>query len=179
MHPMFIVAIPIVLVIIGMVLNSTGLSFDQPPSSPEQDPAKRSVAELDAYRRFFDVQRKQAVKRQQRVSQYAWLLIIATIGSFIGLYMYTVNKTSVATRVVTVQTLPTEDGKETVLSITLKDSTNVKYLIKPPTGETVEAAKKEGLSKDKVSTYEISQLGTAFNLSDSPIAPGIAVKVSN
>jgi hypothetical protein len=33
MNPMFIVAIPIVLVIIGMVLNSTGLSFDQPPSS--------------------------------------------------------------------------------------------------------------------------------------------------
>ena len=179
MHPMFIVAIPIVLVIIGMVLNSTGLSFDQPPSSPEQDPAKRGAAELDAYRRFFDVQRKQAVKRQQRVGQYAWLLIVATIGSFIGLYLYTVNKTSVATRVVTVQTLPTEDGKETVLSITLKDSTNVKYLIKQPTGETVEAAKKEGLSKDKVSSYEISQLRTAFNLGDSPVPRGIAVKVSN
>jgi len=26
-------------VIVGMVLNSIGLSFDQPPSSPEQDPA--------------------------------------------------------------------------------------------------------------------------------------------
>ncbi len=39
MHPMFIVAIPLVLVIVGMVLNSIGLSFDQPPSSPEQDPA--------------------------------------------------------------------------------------------------------------------------------------------
>jgi uncharacterized membrane protein len=179
MHPMFIVAIPIVLLIIGMVLNSTGLSFDQPRSSPEQDPAKRSVAELDAYRRFFDVQRKQAVKRQQRVSQYAWLLIIATIGSFIGLYMYTVNKTSVATRVMTLQTLPTEEGKETVLSITLRDGTNVKYLIKPPTGETAEATKQEGLSKDKVSSYEISQLGTAFILGGGPVAPGIAIKVSN
>lgn len=179
MHPMFIVALPLVLVIIGMVLNSTGLSFDQPPSSPEQDPAKRSAAEADAYRRFFDVQRKQAVKRQKRVGQYAWLLIIAVIGSFIWLYMYTVNKTSVATRVATVQTLPTEEGKETVLSITLKDGTNVKYLIKPPTAETLEAVKKEGLSKDKVSSYEMSQLGTAFNFGDSPVSPGIAVKVSN
>ena len=69
MNPMFIVAIPIVLVIIGMVLNSTGLSFDQPPSSSEQDPAKRSAAEADAYRRFFDRQRKQAVQRQARVGQ--------------------------------------------------------------------------------------------------------------
>ena len=84
MNPMFIVAIPIVLVIIGMVLNSTGLSFDQPPSSSERDPAKRSAAELDAYRRFFDVQRKQAVKRQARVSQFAWLLMAAIIGSFSG-----------------------------------------------------------------------------------------------
>jgi hypothetical protein len=74
MKPRFIVAIPIVLVIIGMVLNSTGLSFDQPPSSSEQDPAKRSAAEADTYRRFFDLQRKQAVKRQARVGQYGWLL---------------------------------------------------------------------------------------------------------
>ncbi len=75
MNSLFIVAVPIVLVIVGMVLNSTGLSFDQPPSSSEQDPAKRSAAELDAYRRFFDVQRKQAVKRQAGVSQFAWLLM--------------------------------------------------------------------------------------------------------
>ena len=36
MHPMLIVAIPLVLVIVGMILNSIGLSFDQPPSSSEQ-----------------------------------------------------------------------------------------------------------------------------------------------
>jgi hypothetical protein len=37
---MFIVAIPLVLVIVGMVLNSIGLYFDQPPSSTEQDPTR-------------------------------------------------------------------------------------------------------------------------------------------
>ena len=178
MNPMFIVAIPIVLVIIGMVLNSTGLSFDQPPSSSEQDPAKRSAADADAYRRFFDLQRKQAVKRQARVGQYAWLLMAAIIGSFIWLYMYTVNKTSLATQIGAVQTLPTEDGKEAVLSITLKDGSNVKYLIKAPTAEML-ASKKDGASKEKVSSYEMSQLRSAFNVGESPLSPGIAVKVAD
>jgi hypothetical protein len=178
MNPMFIVAIPIVLVIIGMVLNSTGLSFDQPPSSTEQDPAKRGAAEADAYRRFFDVQRKQAVKRQARIGQYGWLLMAAIIGSFIWLYMYTVDKTSLATQIATVQTLPTEDGKETVLSITLKDASNVKYVIKSPTAE-MQASKKDGTSKEKVSSYEMSQLRTAFNVGESPLSPGIAITVAD
>jgi hypothetical protein len=45
MHPMVIVAVPLVLVIAGMVLNSIALSFDQPPSSAEEDPEKRAAAE--------------------------------------------------------------------------------------------------------------------------------------
>jgi len=39
MHPLLVIAIPLALVTLGMILNSIGLSFDQPPSSPEQDPA--------------------------------------------------------------------------------------------------------------------------------------------
>ncbi len=178
MNPMFIVAIPLVLVIGGMILNSIGLSFDQPPSSPEQDPAKRAAAESEAYRRFFDLQRSRAVKRQKRIGQYAWLLIAAIIGSFIWLYMYTVKKTTVETQVAILQTLPTEDGKETVLSITLKDGSNVKYLIKSPQADALEAAKKEGISKEKVSSYEISQIGTAFNIGESALSPGLAVKIA-
>ena len=179
MHPMFIVAIPLVLVIVGMVLNSIGLSFDQPPTSTEQDPGKRAAAEKEDYRRFFDRQRSRAVKRQKRVGQYAWLLMVAIIGSFIWLYMYTVNKTTVATQVATLQTLTTEEGKEMVLSITLKDGSNVKYLIKSPQADALEAARKEGLSKEKVSSYEISQIGTALNIGESPLPLGLAVKISN
>jgi hypothetical protein len=74
------------------------------------------------------------------------------------------------------QTLPTEDGKETVLSITLKDGSNVKYLIKSPQADALEAAKKEGISK--VSSYEISQIGTAFNVGESALPPGLAVKIA-
>lgn len=102
----------------------------------------------------------------------------AIIGSFIWLYMYTVDKTSLATQIATVQTLPTEEGKETVLSITLKDGSNVKYLIKAPTAEML-SSKKDGPSKEKVSSYEMSQLRSAFNVGESPLSPGIAVKVAD
>jgi hypothetical protein len=179
MHPMFIIAIPLILLIVGIVLNSVGLGFNQPPSSAEQDPEKRAAAEKEDYRRFFDLQRRQAVKRQTRVGQYAWLLMIAFIGSFIWLYMYTVKKTTVLTRVATLQTLATEGGKEMVLSITLKDGSNVKYLIKSPQAEALAAARKEGISNEKVSSYEISQLGTALNVGESPLPPGLAVKIAD
>jgi hypothetical protein len=142
MNPMFIVAIPLLLVIVGMVLNSFDLGFNQPPSSAEQDPAKRAAAEADSYRRFFDLQRKRAVTRQKRVGQYAWLLIIAIIGSFIWLYMYAVKKTTATTQIAALQTLVTEEGKETVLSLTLKDGSNVKYLIKSSKPDTTDARHK-------------------------------------
>ncbi len=119
------------------------------------------------------------MKRQARIGQYAWLLMAAIIGSFIWLYKYTVNDTTLTKQIAALQTLPTEEGKETVLSITLKDGSNVKYLLKAPTAAISEAAKKDGISNQKVSSYEMSQLGTAFNLGDNQLSPGIAVKVSN
>ena len=179
MHPMFIVAIPLVLVIAGMVLNKIGLSFDQPPSSAEQDPAKRAAAESEAYRRFFDLQRSRALARQKRVGQYAWLLIIAIIGSFIWLYLYTVNKTANTTRIAALQTLAIEEGKGTVLAVTLKDGTNGKYLVKSPTAEALSAATKEGASKRKISSYDMEQSGTILNIGESPLPVGVALKVSS
>lgn len=179
MNPLFIVAIPLALVMVGMVLNRTGLSFDQPPSSTEQDPAKRAAAEREDYRRFFDRQRSRAVTRQNRVSQYGWLLMLAIIGSFIWLYMYTVTKTTAATEIATLQTLATEEAKEMVLSLTLKDGSNVKYLIKSPGADALEAARKEGISNQKVSSWEMSQLRTAFNVGENPLPVGVAVKVSD
>ncbi len=179
MHPMLIVAIPLVLVIVGMILNSIGLSFDQPPSSSEQDPAKRGAAEREDYRRFFDLQRSRAVTRQKRVGQYAWLLVVAIIGSFIWLYMYTVNKTTLSTQIAALQTLVTEEGKETVLSVTLKDGSNVKYLIKLTKPATLDAATKEAISKEKVSSWEMSQSGTALSIGERPLPLGVALKMSS
>jgi hypothetical protein len=53
MHPPLVIAVPLVLIVIGMILNSVELSFDQPPSLPEQDPAKRLAAEREACRQLF------------------------------------------------------------------------------------------------------------------------------
>ena len=178
MHPLVIVLIPIVLVLVGMVLNSIGLSFDQPATSSEQDPAKRAAAEGDAYRRFFDAQRKRAVTRQKRIGQYAWLLVAAIIGSFIWLYNYTVNKITATTQMAALQTLPLEEGKEIVLSVTLKDGSNVKYRIQSPTADILEAAKKDGISKQKVSNYDMEGSGTAFSIGENPLPLGVALKVS-
>ena len=92
MHPILVVLVPLILIIVGMILNSIGLSFDQPPTSPEQDPTKRLAVERETFRQFFDRQRKASIKRQQRVGQYAWLLLIVTAGSFIWVYNITVIK---------------------------------------------------------------------------------------
>ena len=179
MSPLLIVAIPLGLIVLGMILNSFDLGFDQPPSSPEPDLVKRLTAERESYRQFFDRQRKRAVTRQKRVGQYGWLLMAAFIGASIWLYLDTVNKTSLSSRIAGLQTLGTEEGKQMVLSVTLSDGNNVKYLIKLPQADKLEAAAKEGTAKEKVSSWELEKLGTALSIGDNPLPLGVALKISN
>ena len=181
MNPLLIIAIPLGLVILGMILNSFDLGFNQPPSSPEQDPVKKLTAEKESYRRFFDLQRSRSVKRQKRVGQYGWLLMAAFIGAFVWLYMDTVNKTSISTRIAGLQTLGTEEGRQMVLSVTLSDGNNVKYLIKLPQADKLETGQttaKDALSKEKVSSWELERLGTALSIGDNPLPLGMALKIS-
>ncbi|OGP19125.1 MAG: hypothetical protein A2038_08885 [Deltaproteobacteria bacterium GWA2_57_13] len=179
MNPLLVIAIPLVLVIVGMVLNSIGLSFDQPASSPEQDPAKRLEAERHAYRQFFDLQRKGSLKRQKRVGQYAWLLLVAFIASHLWMYFDTVNRTTAWNQITALQTVATEEGKEMVLSVTLSDGSNAKYLIKLTKADTLDATTKDGISKQKVSSWELSSLRTALSIGDNPLPLGVALKISN
>lgn len=179
MNPLLLIAIPVILVILGMILNSFGLSFAYPPSSQEQDGAKRVAADRDTYRKFFELQRSQSMKRQKRVGQYGWLLIVAFIAAFIWLYADTVNKTGLSSRIAALQTLGTEEGKEMVLSVTQSDGNNVKYLIKLPQASKSDAAAKEDVAKEKVSSWELERLGTALSIGDNPLPLGIALKISN
>ncbi len=156
MNPVLVIAIPLGLIILGMILNSLDLGFDQPPSSPERDPVKQLAAERETYRQFFDRQRSRAVKRQKRVSQYGWLLMVAFIGAFIWVYMDTVTK----------------------LSVTLSDGNNVKYLIKLPQADKLETAVKDGVAKEKVSAWELEKLGTALSIGDNPLPFGVALKIA-
>jgi hypothetical protein len=178
MNPLLVFAIPIVLVIIGMILNSIGLSFDQPASSPEQDPARRLDAERQAYRKFFDQQRTMFLKRQARVGQYAWLVLLAFVVSSGWIYFDTVNKTTLSTQIAALQTIPTEEGKDMVLSVTLSDGSNAKYLVKLKKADTEDAAK-QAMSKEKVSSWELSRLGTALSVGDGALPLGLALKISN
>ena len=178
MNPLLIIAIPLGFVILGMILNSFDLGFDQPTSSPEQDPVKRLTMEKESYRQFFDRQRKRVVARQKRVGQYGWLLMAVFIGAFIWLYMDTVNKTSLSSRIAGLQTLGTEEGKQMVLSVTLSDGNNVKYLVKLPQADKLEPVAKEGVSKEKVSSWELERLGTALSIGDNSLPLVVALKIS-
>jgi hypothetical protein len=179
MNPLLVIAVPLVLVIAGMILNNIKLSFDQPRSSPEQDPAKRLEAEKQAYRTFFDQQRTRFLKRQKRVGQYAWWVLVAFIGSFGWLYFDTVNKTTISNQIAALQTVATEEGKEMVLSVTTSDGSNAKYLIKLTKADASDAASKEEISKEKVSSWELSSLRTAMSIGDNPLPLGVALKISN
>jgi hypothetical protein len=180
MHPLLVVAIPLGLIMLGMILNSIGLSFDQPQSSPEQDPSKRLAVEREAFRNFFDRQRTKALRRQKRIGQYGWLVIIATIGSFIWLYVDTVGKTALSNRIASLQTLGSQEGKDLVLSMTLSDGSNVKYLIKLPQGDRPQdAGAKEAVAKETVSSWELEKLGTALSVGDNVLPLGVALKISN
>ena len=191
MNPLLVIAAPLVLVIIGMILNSVGLSFDQPESSPEQDPAKKLAAERQAYRAFFDLQRTRFLKRQKRVGQYAWLVLVAFIASSWWMYLDTVNKTTVSNQIAVIQTVSAAEekaerkaegkaeGKAVILSVTRHDGTNVKYLIKSEKADTSGVAGKEGLTKEPVPSWEVSRLGTALSIGDSALPLGIALKISN
>jgi hypothetical protein len=180
MNPLFIVAIPLGLVILGMVLNSIGLAYDQPASSPESDPTKRAAAEKQSYLKLFNLQRSRSVSRQKRVGQFGWLLMIAFTGAFIWLYVDTVNKTSLSSRIAALQTMSTEEGKQMVLSVTQSDGTNVKYLIKLPQADKLAETTKaqEAVTKEKVSSWELERLGTALSIGDNTLPNGIALKIS-
>jgi len=161
-----------------MILNSVDLGFNQPPSSTEQDPVKKLTAEKESYRKFFDLQRSRSIKRQKRIGQYGWLVMVAFIGAFIWLYTDTVTKTGLSSQIAGLQTLATEEGKQMVLSVTLSDGNNVKYLIKLPEAEKLQAATKEEVRTEKISSWEIERLGTALSTGDNPLTLGVALKLS-
>jgi hypothetical protein len=103
----------------------------------------------------------------------------AFIGAFIWLYTDTVTKTGLSSRIAAMQTLATEEGKQMVLSVTLTDGNNVKYLIKLPQAEKLEATAKEAASIEKVSSWELERLGTALSTGNNPLPLGVALKISH
>jgi len=179
MNPFWLVAVPLVLLIVGMILNSFGSSFDHPESSVEHDPTKRLVAEKEAYRKLSDLQRERFLKRQQRVCQYAWLVLVAFVVSFGWLYFDTVVKTTASKQIASIHTVSTTEGKEVILSVTLSDGNIAKYLIKSAKADTSDGALKNGLSKEPITSWELSRLGTALSTGKNALPLGITLSIPN
>jgi hypothetical protein len=196
MNPFFIIAIPVVLLITGMILNGIQISFDQPETSTEPDAGKKMAAERQSYRNLFDSQRRNSLTRQKRVGQYSWVVLLAIVGSSVWLYVVTVNKTTASKQIAAIQTVPVVEGKEVVLSLTLNDGNNIQYLVKSPAmtltvsdssnTEYIKSAKTEGwvaggqkgLSKEAVQNWRLQGLETATSIGDADIPLGIALKIS-
>src|SRR5215510_13679620 len=96
-----------------------------------------------------------------------------------GCIMDTVNKTSLSSRIAGLQTFGTGEGKQMVLSVTLSDGNNAKYLIKLPQADQLETAAKQGAAKERISSWELEKLGTALSIGDNPLPLGVALKISN
>jgi len=58
-----------VLILIGILLNSLHIVHDQPQYSLEDDPTHKLAAERHANYHFFHLQRARILKRQKRVGQ--------------------------------------------------------------------------------------------------------------
>jgi hypothetical protein len=179
MNIFLLFAVPAVLVIIGMILNNVGLSLAQPQNSPEQDPVKRSAAEKKAYLDCFYQQQTRFLKRQARVGHYSWLILAAFVVSFGWLYFDTVTKTTASNQIAVIETMPVEEGKGMVLALTLRDGSNVKYLIKSETVEALGGSAPERRAKEPISNWELSRLGTALSVGDNALPNDIALKFSN
>jgi hypothetical protein len=178
MNPFLVIGIPLVLIIVGMILNSLGSKIEEPVSSVEESPAKRLEADRKTYRKVFDLHKFRYTKRQQRVGQYAWLLLFAFIASHLWMYFDTVNRATAWTQVASLRTVATEEGKQMALSITLSDGSNENYLIKLAKPGSSDTATTKGYSKEKLSSWELSDARTALSIGDKPLPLGIALTIS-
>lgn len=178
MNTFLLFAIPSLVVIVGMILNNLQISFAQPESSSEADPAKKLAAERQAYQKFFNSQRARSLNRQKWVGRYAWLVLGAFVASSWWMYLDTVDKTTTAKQIAAIQTLPVVESKDVVLSLTLSDGNNVQYLIKVSKRETTGAPAKEALSTEAVQSWRLTGLGTALSIGDAKVPLGIALNIS-
>jgi hypothetical protein len=179
MNPLLVIAITLVLVIVGITLNGIELKFDHLANSPEQHPGNKLEAERQTYRKFFDLMRTRSLKRQKRIGRYAWLILIAFITSHLWTYFDTVNRTRAWNQIAALQTVATEEGKEMVLLVTLSDGSDEKYRIKLTKADTGNASTTQGISKETISSRELSNAKTALSIGDNPLPLGVALKISN
>jgi len=177
--PLLVIVIPLALTIIGIMLNSFHIVHDQPAFSFEEDPAHKLAAERQANYHFFQLQRARLLKRQKRVGQYAWLVLAVFVASSWFLYSDAVRVTTMSKQISAIQTFAVADSKEAVLSLTLSDGSNIKYVVKASEPQAAHTAKRDEHSTEIMQNWQLASLGMAVNVGDAPVPLGIALRISN
>ena len=167
------------LIVIGILLNSFHIVHDQPAFSFEEDPTHKLAAERQANYHFFQLQRARLLKRQKRVGQYGWLVLAVFVGSSWFLYSDAVRATTVSKQISAIQTFAVAESKEAVLSLTLSDGTNVKYVVKASEPYTAQLPKQAEHSAEILQDWQLASAGTAVNVGDAKVPLGIALRISN
>jgi hypothetical protein len=160
------------------VLNSFLIVHDQPAFSLEEDPTRKLAAERNANYHFFQLQRTRLLKRQKRVGQYGWVVLMVVIASSWFLYSNAVRATTVSKQISGIQTFAVAESNDAVLSLTLSDGSNVKYRVKadPPVAHM---AKSDERSVDTLQNWQLASLGTAINVGAATVPLGIALRIAN
>jgi hypothetical protein len=179
LSPLSVIAIPLVLILIGIIWNSFYIVHDQPEFSLEEDPVNKLAAERRATYQVLQLQRARILKRQKRIGRYGWLVLGAFIASSWFLYSATVTATTVSKQVIAIETLEIADSKEMVLSLTLSDGSEVKYLLKTPEKRPVPIAQTVARSKDHVQNWQLTSLGTAVIDGAAAVPLRITLRIAN
>jgi len=166
-----------VLILIGILLNSLHIVHDQPQYSLEDDPTHQLAAERHANYHFFHLQRARILKRQKRVGQYAWLVLGMFIASSWLLYEETVKLTAVSKQISSIRTLSVDGSDEPILSLTLSDGSQMEYLVKAPESRTKTALKLDERSKGSVPVSAPITLRTAIDAGDAMMPRGIVLNM--
>ena len=130
MSSLWVIIIPVALIALGILLNSFHIVHDQPEFSSEEDPIRKLAAERQANYQFFKHQRARLLTRQNRVGRYGWLVLAVSVASSWFLYSDAVRTTTASKQISAIQTFAVADSKDAVLSVTLSDGSNVKYVVK-------------------------------------------------
>jgi hypothetical protein len=166
------------LILIGIVLNSIHIVYDQPEYSLETDPVNKLAAERQANYHFFYLQRTRILNRQKRIGQFGWLVLAVFIASSWFLYSDAIKATTVSKQISEIQTLPVAGGKEAVLALTLSDGSKTHYLVKATDSRSRMSAVTDERAKEAIQKSQLAELGTAVNVGDAAVPLGIALKIA-
>ena len=119
------------------------------------------------------------LRRQKRVGQYGWLVLAVFVGSSWFLYSDAVRATTVSKQISAIQTFAVAESKEAVLSLTLSDGSNVKYVVKASKPYTAQSPKRAEHAAEILQNWQLASAGTAVNVGDAKVPLGMALRISN